>query len=93
MNQTPPQHPSHFWSGTLIGAGLGAGVLFLFGTSVGRHFLKNILEVTENLENNLEEILGDLDNLSTQAENDSTPKSKLGKVAKYLGEIEESLTR
>ena len=77
----------------MIGAGIGAWVLFLFGTSVGRHFLKNILEVTENIEANLVDILQDLDSEDKIAQEASGPKTTLGKVTTILSEIEDTLTR
>lgn len=48
-----PQPAGNFWFGFALGASATAAVSFLLGTKKGRKFLKEVLDLSENLEENL----------------------------------------
>jgi len=61
MEKQNDHHLSNFWSGFALGS-IGVTIAaFLFGTKKGRKLLKNILEISENLEENLLQITMDLE--------------------------------
>lgn len=88
-NQKIPK-TSNFWSGFISGAGVGVAISFLFGTKKGRQFLKNLLELSENFEENLAALLADLEkNLAEKREEivneiKKTPAKKESPNLQYL---------
>lgn len=60
MSSQSPQHHnrSHFWSGFSLGAVLGVSGVYFFGTKKGRKNLHRALELTENLEETVEKVMG-----------------------------------
>ncbi len=48
---------SAFWFGFLLGGGLTATAAFFLGTKQGRKTLKKVLELSENMEDTLEELV------------------------------------
>lgn len=57
-NQSQPHNYSHFWSGFSLGAVLGVAGVYFFGTKKGRKNLQKALELTENLEETVEKVMG-----------------------------------
>ena len=52
-DSTSSQQMSNFWTGFTI----GAAVLFFLGTKKGRKSLKDLMDYTENLEGNIDELI------------------------------------
>lgn len=57
MENQNKHHVSNFWSGFALGVGTATLAAFLFGTKKGRKTLKQMLELSESLEENLLEIV------------------------------------
>lgn len=56
LNQNPDPNPhkvSNFWFGFAVGASLTSAAAFLLGTKKGRKFLKQTLDLSEDLQENL----------------------------------------
>lgn len=53
-----PSHAGHsnFWLGFLLGAGATGAGLYLFGTKSGRRKVRGALDVTENLEETVDDV-------------------------------------
>ncbi len=54
-NEKP--HSDNFWSGFALGTLAGGAMLFAFTTKRGRNTVKKMLDNTETLEHNIENIL------------------------------------
>ncbi len=51
------QHSDNFWSGFALGGVVGGALLYAFTTKRGRETVKKMLDNTETLEHNIENIL------------------------------------
>jgi len=52
----------NFWFGFALGTVFTTLVVFLLGTKKGRKTLKSVIDFSENIENNLSELIIDLEN-------------------------------
>ncbi len=69
-SQNNHHQATNFWFGFSLGVvACGVGIYF-FGTKSGRKTLKNILDITENLE-------GNFDNILKEIENEKEPAKKI----------------
>ena len=68
---------NYFWSGSLLGVGVGATIALLFGTSSGRTFLRGLIDVAENMENSLATMLENIEDVMEDELKDSIPTTKL----------------
>jgi hypothetical protein len=57
MENQNKHHLSNFWSGFALGVGAATLAAFLFGTKKGRKTLKQLLELSENIEENFLEVV------------------------------------
>ena len=62
MKNEKSHNASSFWSGFTLGAGIGASALVLFGTRKGRLFLRKLLDASEKIEADLENVIDYLSN-------------------------------
>ena len=63
LKKTPnPSHDktSNLWLGFALGAAITTTIAILFGTKKGRETLKKLLELSENLEENLQAIVDEV---------------------------------
>lgn len=51
------QHSDNFWSGFALGGVVGGALLYAFTTKRGRSTIKKMLDGTETIEHNIENIL------------------------------------
>lgn len=59
-SKNQPNKSSALWFGFALGAVGGATVAYFFGTKRGRKLLKQMLDLTENLDDNLAEVIEEL---------------------------------
>jgi hypothetical protein len=55
---TQNNHTDHFWSGFSLGILAGGAILYAVATKRGRETVQKVLNNTESLEGNIEDILG-----------------------------------
>lgn len=55
-----------FWPGFSLGTVFASLALFLFGTKGGRRFLKRLIEAAEELEGSFDELLDEIEEISTE---------------------------
>lgn len=60
MKNTKKHNPHNTWGGFGTGIIAGVGIAYFLGTKKGREFLKKIITITENLEDEAEDIIGKL---------------------------------
>lgn len=63
MEKIRNNHPSNFWSGFFFGAVFALLMSFFLGTRKGREYLRKILEISENLEENLILLLKEIEDI------------------------------
>ena len=61
MENQVKHNPSNFWVGFASGITLGLFLAFLLGTKKGRQYLKETIELSEKLEENLSTIITELE--------------------------------
>ncbi len=69
---------SNFWFGFSLGIVSVSLLVYFFGTKNGRKTLKNLLELTENLEENLSGLIKELEKL------DNNPPDKISSSINHL---------
>ncbi|MFN4212360.1 MAG: hypothetical protein ACK4FL_00100 [Microgenomates group bacterium] len=94
MENQNKSNPSNFWFGFISGAFIGLSIAFLLGTKKGRKFLKNIIELSENFEENLSAILKEIEEKTLKKEvgNINENNKQTTTVNQLLNKIKNRLT-
>lgn len=83
-NQNNSHKATNFWFGFSLGILTSGTAIYLFGTKNGRQTLRNLLELTENLEENIVNLADELEEISF---GDNEESSKTKKIASTIGTI------
>lgn len=90
-------NPSNFWFGFSLGALIGAASIYFFGTKNGRANMKKALDLTEDLEQTVESVLGGVGEEYVQglAGSDSVgrERTETGKVVSEKESLVQSLLK
>jgi len=85
MSRINEHRVSNFWVGFSLGIAGATGLVYLFGTKMGRNSVKKVLRFSENLEENLEHFIEGVDKRN--------PKKDSKKGAFRLDNIEGILSK
>lgn len=78
-----PHTPNYFWSGSLLGIGVGGAIVFMFGTKSGRQLVRNLLDISENMESTLAQLITEIESTLEEIETSTvitTPALKAKKT-------------
>ncbi len=94
MRKQNNNRTTNFWFGFSLGLTTAVSIIYLFGTKKGRESLKKLIEFSENLEENLSQLLDNLDkNNHPLPDIDKKNLISIGNIQRIVEKIKNSVAK